>query len=419
MGAWLSYLAGPTPPSARSCAPVLQEALSAPDDLDFTTTLNELIQRHLQRDSDEKQSNSRLVLSLLEVIHVLQQQVDALGSSFKQESHALQPSSDPSSDSAGYITLYRVFCDRDSHCHNGILYEDKPRLSSDLGWGAEEVLRGDRPIFNLETYLAKRASIHFVVFHECICIGNEAAHPSSGSTRKSAKTISLRKQRIWVVSRLLNQALMKVLRNNPYSPSPIEDNARELEAPYSVLFHHQEELRELQKIDEGYETVLTPLLTFLDSEHQQEYEDARRMFGDGLVTLSHLDKLYRINAVVVTCNPETKVLRAGVLTQLSWASHDTAHLRGWSWGYNGSQFARVSWMSVMQMPISNSSLRRRAIPISELPVYPFCYAPEHQQEQLRNRGAQYWRARNRYYCEYIKSKNDVQSANVSISAEGC
>ncbi|KAH7092456.1 hypothetical protein FB567DRAFT_238185 [Paraphoma chrysanthemicola] len=212
---------------------------------------------------------------------------------------------------------------------------------------------------------------------------------------------------------------MEVLRNNPYSPSPIEDNARELEAPYSVLFHHQEELRELQKVDEGYETALTPLLSFLDSEHQKEFEDARRMFGDGLVTLSHVDKLYRNNAVVVTCNPETKVLRAGVLTHFSWASHDTAYLRGWSWGYNGSQFTRVPWTSFMQMPTSASPKQRRAIPISELPVYPFCYAPQHQQEQLRNRGAQYWRSRNGHYCEYIQYKDDLQSANVSIPAEGC
>jgi hypothetical protein len=421
MGVYLSYLAGD---AARSLTgyPTSQAVSKYQYDplQDFATSLDDLVEQHLKAESKAESSSSRLIASLLEVVHVLQGRIDALGLALKEDNQQIESSTtqEAASTPTGYLVLHRVFCDSQDHCHNGVVYEDEPQISNNLGWGVDEVLRGNQPIFNVETYLSQRSGIHFIVFKEYVCGTGQSLQmkPDSGNDNENVQIISERKERLWVITRPLHQALVEVIGMDPYNTTALAANVREMDAPYTSLFHHQEELRQTAEShpNSAYEAAVAALVSFIEQNYRVEYDEAQQMFQKGLVSVLHLDKLFKPNDIVVARKVDERSIRAGVLTSYYWYQFGFITLRGWCWGNDGIRLVRVPWISTVWMAPNLDYPDDR--PITELTVYPFQYAPIDEQELLRNRGNKYWNAKSKYYCEYsgreVRGRQDYVSATL-------
>jgi hypothetical protein len=136
---------------------------------DFATSLQLLVSQHLETNAnDSPQSTSRVMKSLIDAIHVLQDQVDALGKGLKEDKSQPAPELQ-SRQQRQFIILHRVFCNKAEHCHNKVVYQDQPTYDNNSGWGFDEILKGSIPIFNMGTYLSQRLDVHFVVFKEHTC----------------------------------------------------------------------------------------------------------------------------------------------------------------------------------------------------------------------------------------------------------
>jgi hypothetical protein len=405
MGAYLSYLVGGAERSLTEHSTPQAASKYKYDPLqDFTTSLDDLVEQHLKAESKDESSRSRLIASLLEVVHTLQGRIDTLGLALKEDKQQIESSTtqETASTPTGYQVLHRVFCDSQDHCHNGVVYEDEPQISNNLGWGVEEVLRGNQPIFNVETYLSQRSGIHFIVFKEYVCGTGQSLHmkPDSGNDNENIQTISERKERLWVITRSLHDALVEVIGADPYNTIALAVNVYEMDAPYTPLFHHQEELHRTAEAHPNlaYKAAVAALVSFIEQHYRAEYDEAQQMFQKGLVSLLHLDKLFKPNDIVVARKADKRSIRAGVLTNYYWYQSGFITLRGWCWGNDGVRLVRVPWISTVWVPPNLDYPDGR--PITDLTVYPLQYAPISEQEQLRKRGNKYWNAKNRYYCDY-------------------
>jgi hypothetical protein len=213
---------------------------------------------------DQLRSSSRVISCLLDTIHALQRQVDALGEILKQDTHGTKSAED-TTKLQGYKVLYRVFCDKTGHCHNRTIYKDEPKFGNDFGWGYNEVLGGNRPVFNVETYFAQYNNIHFVIFKEYNYTENQSfLYSQDKKLRENTNSISPRRERIWITLRALHYAITEAAKCEQYNRMPLEANMKEIDTPYNFLFHYNEKLLGLLRKAMESNITLTPLLNFLE-----------------------------------------------------------------------------------------------------------------------------------------------------------
>ncbi|KAK5191041.1 hypothetical protein LTR92_009253 [Exophiala xenobiotica] len=140
--------------------------------------------------------------------------------------------------------------------------------------------------------------------------------------------------------------------------------------------------------------ILDPLLTFLANNYQAEYDDARKIFSQGLVSSLHLGKLFRPNQIMIARNTETQAVRGGVLSLCTSLETGDILLRGWGWKYDGAQLTRTHWKGYV------GALSDEPSPILDLTIYPLDFATEEQKEILALRGKQFWNTRGQTYVSY-------------------
>ncbi|KAK5265291.1 hypothetical protein LTR96_009193 [Exophiala xenobiotica] len=140
--------------------------------------------------------------------------------------------------------------------------------------------------------------------------------------------------------------------------------------------------------------IQDPLLTFLANNYQAEYDDARKIFSQGLVSSLHLGKLFRPNQIIIARNAETQAVRGGVLSLCTSLETGDILLRGWGWKYDGAQLTRTHWKGYV------GALSDEPSPILDLTIYPLDFATEEQKEFLALRGKQFWNTRGQTYVSY-------------------
>jgi hypothetical protein len=379
---------------------------------DFAASLQLLVSQQLESNAtDTAQSTSRVMKSLLDAIHVLQDQVDALGKSLKEDESL--PSSGPQTrQQPPFVTLHRVFCDKADHCHNKVVYEDQPAYDDDCGWGFDEILKGTIPIFNVGTYLSQRPSIHFVIFKEYACaVGHFDPKPDEHQATRDVGSISEKAERMWIVSRLLRDAIRKVAKFEPYSEFPLLANVKEMDAPYDFFFHHYQRLVELAETDQTYEQALAALLSFLKQNYGAEYAGAKNMFNKGCVSAIHLSKLFQPGGIVVGCYPRTGGMKAGILSDCIPTKVGGVRLRGWRWGYDGTRLFRIVWGATIDafvLPVEES-------PITDLAIYPLEFTPDWVIKHIEARGRKFWYMRIQRYASY--SGRDSRGKHHAVSLD--
>jgi hypothetical protein len=237
---------------------------------------------------------------------------------------------------------------------------------------------------------------------------------------------------MWIISRLLQDAIREVAQFNPYNTCTLLANAKEMDAPYNFFFHHYQELVKLTKINQTHRETLSPLLSFLDQRYVAEYVEANNKFSQGLVSALHLEKLFRPNVLVVGGDTRTGEVKAPArkderqllaVVSRSWpvslsspnTGLDTTHIdrkrgsdaihelltwkwifQSWEYNYDGQFFRNHRVMEIVLQARSSDE----EVNIRKLNVYPLEYAETDFKAVLERRGRTFWSCRHRRLVSY-------------------
>jgi len=293
--------------------------------------------------------------------------------------------------------LHRIFCSHGLHSHDRAIYEDEPARSSSRG------LRGDKRVTNIDQYCTQHKDLSFILFKEHSCVmSNTPAH--SFTDRKNFR-ISSRKERLLVVSDILQKALNQVALCSPQDTKD-DPGLIQMHAPYLFLYHHRTLLSDLAATTGGEtEEHVSLLLSFINEHYRDEYEEAERQFNSGIITKEHVEKLYRPNSIVIDITEPQD--RAYVIK--SWLEDNGGDLEliCWSWGYDGSFLRREETRLKMNAPsVAGSAL-------SVIGVFPISMADHETLENLRLRGQKFWSMKGQHFTCY--SGYDVAKMRFHVS----
>lgn len=143
---------------------------------------------------------------------------------------------------------------------------------------------------------------------------------------------------MWIVSPDLKRALITLSQKNLGEKGYIKTygGLNEMDAPYNFLYQHYQEL--LPAATKS--PALQALTTFIEENYKAEYVDADTLFTDGLLTLSHIGKLFLPNTVLIDRDKENQAV---MLTESVLTEPGVIYLRGWYWQLNGTAFSRTNW----------------------------------------------------------------------------
>ncbi|CAG8955293.1 hypothetical protein HYFRA_00011275 [Hymenoscyphus fraxineus] len=382
-------------PRARATRALLESLADKPptSQKDFKTSLALLVHQFEERvSSDDCSSISSMIVSLLDMKRDLQTQVDSLAQKLAKDH---QPGQDEHPrQRQSHMVLHRVFCDKADHCHDRRVYEDEPTLSDcDASGGSDEILRGNRPIFNVKTYLSKDSALDFVIFKEYTCVAKEYPPESvHGSWTNPVALISASSERMCIVSPDLKKALKEVSHAKLSDEKDIKMNSapNEMDAPYTFLFHHYQELLLAARTDES----LQPLMEFIEANYKTEYEDASILFGQRLVESSHIGKLFPLNTIVVEREKNPILNRAAMLTESVLTETGVLYLSGWCWQYKGIALSRAEWKGSLSIQANEK------VEFEDLAIVPFNFASGWEKDNLERRGVMFSSMRGPTYLSY-------------------
>lgn len=310
--------------------------------------------------------------------------------------------------------LHEIACSRGDHDHYGTRYFDEPKEMMTLDQRLDThtwTLRGEKEVYELDSYLTANPEISFVVFKEHVC-RESASHQSVEFTpnispiicacqncvrsekRHDLFRVSPRQERLRIVSPHLKKIIRQFQTCRPDGTmiEPVGDY--EMEAPYPFLYHHQGELANSLK-ENGNEKEREHaqlLIDFLRESYAKEYAEADDLFKRGMVSKKHISKLFKPNQVLISAD------RGQVLAHvLNWWPHlkdRQIHLMVWSWEFNGFKLQRAPKRIAIPFDIDDD------IAVTKLSHYPMKYASPELLKELVDRGKRFWTMRTRYFASY-------------------
>ncbi|KAI8630484.1 P-loop containing nucleoside triphosphate hydrolase protein [Xylariaceae sp. FL1651] len=381
-----------------SDVPEILEAIN--DNTRLAEALSIVAENYLSIDIlDQSKSVPQYVSYLLDTIQLLESQVQYYQAEEAAELPCDSPEDKKVPSSTSPITvshvprkqlLHRIFCGDPTHKHKTGISEDQPTQRA----GHSGVLETKMSISNLETYLGLHPDICFIVFKEYNCATGQ--NPSILRQRNSygpnSQSASSRRERIRIISPVLQRALRQVAEYSLYSPGPHNEDTREIDAPYLFLYHHRQKLAALVEND-AYSEVLKTLLDFVEESYKEEYDEAEALFARNRVTPSHFSKLFKPNQVVVS-RQDADTLTAAVLRYHPEMAGDKTIFSGWTWIFDGSYLRRSIWRGKMDQVFEDETS------IADLPIHPADLARNEDIKKLEARGERFWELKNQSYLCY-------------------
>jgi hypothetical protein len=182
-----------------------------------------------------------------------------------------------------------------------------------------------------------------------------------------------------------------------------------MEAPYHFLFHHRNKLASLAETDPYFTGVVDALLTHINQEYGDEYEEAEAMFGRGYVNARHIEKLFRPNDITISDDKQVGAIEAVVLSDYARTNATGITLTGWNWKYDGHALTRSEFYTSLKALADDDE-----VPITGLLMYPIKFATAHDVKALEERGRKYWDMRGQMYVTYNGRDSDNKYEFVRI-----
>ncbi|KAK1727011.1 uncharacterized protein BDZ83DRAFT_613939 [Colletotrichum acutatum] len=393
--------------------PTIKEQHDSGHNVNLAESLALITERYLGVDVlDQGKEVSAFVSYLLDTIEILQSQAKfraaySYDSDSESESVNLEVAVSQPPD---FQTVHQLFCTVGDHHHGGMLSQDEPvarrtKFAGDTGW-----LEAKRGINNLEIWLGERPSLCFIVIREHRCSPDQKTDDQRHRTQKPSLYPSARRERLRIVSPILQRALNKVAEFQVHPENRHYEAAMEMDAPYLFLFHHRRRLATLADT-ETYQEVLLPLMNFLKESYEAEYTEAEEMFAQGHVNAHHIHKLFKPNQMLLKKEKGDPSL-AFVLKDYSRTARNDIMLEGWKWEYDGNDLERTNEFGVIR------SISEEKTNICDLSIHPIEFAREEDIKLLTQRGNKFWSMRDQAYTCYTGwdsgSKHQYASARFMV-----
>lgn len=291
-------------------------------------------------------------------------------------------------------TLHRIWCNTRGHYHGGTLFEDEPRdhrvKSSQGGFRSNsQILRGQKPIYDLDGYIVSNPDIAFIVVKEHECSGVDSLQ----NFDRSGIAVSARKETLRIISRPLKDAIAECENNKSDLPTIENVEFMVMDSPYPRLYHNRTRLTKLaEDVDEETQEHINVLQDFLEHNYGPEYAEADEQFRNGSVSKRHLSKLFKPDEIIL------RDVKGAITTAvvLNWPkeTEKCTDFKAWEWGFDGRRLYRE------HTNVSLEITAKGTIPITQLEYYPLSYASEDMRERLTHRGKRFWTMRNKYVGSY-------------------
>ena len=173
-------------------------------------------------------------------------------------------------------------------------------------------------------------------------------------------------------------------------------------APYLFVYHHRVALRNFADENQGdYASNISSLLSYINSQYGEEYEDADTKFAEGIVTLEHFTKLWVPNEMIVTRKNDQVFVHVVKNWLTVWdnryferGQQKHIDLQCWSWEYDGFSLKRNN--TTQRVDLAD----HQEISINKLRTLPFRFAPEQLKTALMLRGRKSWGFRHKHLVNY-------------------
>lgn len=309
------------------------------------------------------------------------------------------------------------------------LYVDHPRFYGEAsGKGS---LAGTEPILNLESYLDRHPEFAFIVFRDYETVkdnrrqtrslGRQASYHDPHASEAIPISESIR-----LTSKDLLSAWNNFITSIPdyngiaYPHSEFEE---EIPAPYLVIYFQREIFQSMSTLlPDKIQPVWQLFQEYIQRAFWAEYDEADRLFSQGLVNSTYLKYLYRPGEVLLF----PKHIQASAVQLKSLCSLleddeevDASRIRRYSevpvkiaigdstkdlcwsldisWWLLDTNFKRISDYACVYLP-PDDNLKQ----ITSLEVYPIQYASREEQHRIELQGRSLWKSRRRRFVEYSK-----------------
>ena len=287
-------------------------------------------------------------------------------------------------------------------------------------------LAGEFAIPNLQEFVSKIPKVVFVVVHSNQC-GVEQPHVTE--MNRADNVPRLRRFQIWLLHRGLKQRFRKYFKM-PLLPTKIEyrpksvdygsdsdfpkDRSRERPAGTSdsqwaqeplsktdsyshhdFLRHHRKLTEIAEKGDDNDGIPFRALLRYVKDLQGRLHDFYQSNLEKGLIHPSHLELLYRYDGMVVTSR-NSQFPRAYNIHNIIYDDNQIK-LSCWCWEFDGYQFSEVSKSFIAPEASWETQTIMR---IDNLEVFPFQFANDALQDELRHRGQKFWNLRKRGHVLY-------------------
>ncbi|CAI6238217.1 unnamed protein product [Periconia digitata] len=310
----------------------------------------------------------------------------------------------------GVQVLHNVVCGNFRHDHDGVYFADQPIYREGQSRRSKQPtkkLEGTIVINDVEAYIRCNPELSFVVFksHVCedqrfryvrppfnlmcacrVCVENELLQQRNVGEMQS--------EQLRVVSPELKRALRSLgdCRIDGHVTGTEDDP--QMSAPYLYLYHHRAQLNRKLREEKTSETEhLQRLKDWLDENYGNQYDEADQLFADGLVSQSHISKLFKPNQVIIKQKPGRDA-KAYVVQYWPFLKGEELYTQVWSWEYDGFELRRKRKLLSLTFH-SQENMR-----VTDLKVFPLEYAPQSLVDSVIKRGQKYWSMRNGKFVSY-------------------
>jgi hypothetical protein len=320
--------------------------------------------------------------------------------------------------------VHRVLCSKESshaHSHQDKLFLDEPRLF--VGDRLYGPCRGMMPIQSKQ--LKANPGLLAILYRDYDCdlyslrlkpnlrLGvdtydkfNSTNHELWEHFLKADGPVPIpESEEISIESQELLKATARLINSNRDSFPVGVDLAKISYAPYDFFYHYAAGLREcgLKNFQRDMQTQLMMLLDFVERYIAKNFEEARSLIAQGLITNHHISKLFRPGDVAVSVNDGH--IRGYICSE--WLSKDTSRrrfesnpkekeydLKGWCWGFDGNFYKQEHTLQ-LRVPLAEEPFV-----ITDLNAYPLRLDKSGLEERLRTRGTKYWSCRKMRFVSY-------------------
>jgi hypothetical protein len=256
----------------------------------------------------------------------------------------------------------------------------------------------------IHEYLSDFPEVCFIVYKDYRCHENCRGMvvpqvSTSFEARQSLKPISPSSENIAITSPALRRAIEDIaICRTDYQDDMEFKEFLTSSTPYPFFFHHLPRLEQLLECqDQVLSAQVGSLLDYLSATKGPLFQEARRLFSNGLVSAESLPLLFCPNQLLVAKEDSVPV----ALATADWPSLD--EIECWNWGPDGSGIRRRSkkW--------NTPHISDKTIAIPDLDIYPLEFAPEHVGTRIRDRAQVFW--------DLIKTPKLVEYSGLDVPGE--